>query len=132
MYLINNGYITLPKNADKETVGELLKMLHEAHIIKDDFGEYVENEPTMRIEIEECYGDIEVDLLRIVSYFTDKGILLNGEVEYIGDYEGTYCISNGKFEVLSEEEKILRNLSTKELYRELTRRGIKFRILSKI
>ena len=54
MYLINNGYITLPKNADKETVGELLKMLHEAHIIKDDFGEYVENEPTMRIEIEEC------------------------------------------------------------------------------
>lgn len=132
MYLTNNGYITLPKNADKETVGELLKMLHEAHIIKDDFGEYVENEPTMRIEIEECYGDIEVDLLRIVSYFADKGILLNGEVEYIDDYEGTYCISNGKFEVLSEEEKILRNLSTKELYRELTRRGIKFRILSKI
>lgn len=132
MYLINNGYITLPKNADKETVSELLKMLHEAHIIGDDFDEYVENGSTMRIEIEECYGDIEVDLLRIVSYFADKGILLNGEVEYIGDYEGTYCISNGKFEVLSEEEKILRNLSTKELYRELTRRGIKFQILSKI
>ena len=132
MYLINNGHIMLPKNTDKETVNELLKMLHEAHIIGDDFDECVENEPTTRIEIEESYGDIEGDLLRIVSYFANKGILFNGEVEYIGDYEGTYCISNGKFETLSEEEKILRNFSTKELYRELTRRGIKFQILPKI
>lgn len=54
------------------------------------------------------------------------------EIEYIGDYEGTYCISNGKFETLSEEEKVLRNFSTKELYQELTRRGIKFQILPKI
>jgi len=132
MYLINNGHIMLPKNTDKETVNELLKMLHEAHIIGDDYDEYFENEPIMRIEIDECYGDIEGDLLQIVSYFADKGILLNGEIEYIGDYEGTYCISNGKFETLSEEEKVLRNFSTKELYQELTRRGIKFQILPKI
>ena len=117
MTLLTKGYIVVPK----KYVRELLFFLDAAGIDGEEYPE--EDESVAGVEITDQYGDIEDALLNIVTRFTKKGVLLNGEITYSGDSDGKFVIIDGKFNTLDLEESVLWDASTKTLYNELRRRG---------
>lgn len=56
------------------------------------------------IEIDECYGDIECDLDIAIETLRELGIIVSGNVNYWGDYDGVYQISNSELRIYSEDE----------------------------
>lgn len=117
MTLLNTGCIVVPK----KYVRELLFFLDAAGIDGEEYPE--EDESVVGVEITDQYGDIEDALLNIVTRFTKKGVLLNGEITYSGDNDGKFVIIDGEFNTLDLEESVLRDASTETLYNELRRRG---------
>ena len=119
MTLLNKGYIVVPK----KYVRELLFFLDAAGIDGEEYPK--SDESVVGVAIEAQYGDIKNALLNIVTRFTKKGVLLNGEITVTcaGNYDGKFVITNGEFNALDQEEAVLRDVSMETLYNELRRRG---------
>ena len=119
MYLLNNGYITVPAT----NIRELVFFLDAAGIEVEECNG--KDESIVKVEINELCGDIGADLARINSRFSERGILLNGEITYTGEYDGKYVITNGEFIDLDHEKVVIWDASTEVLYKELRRREAK-------
>ncbi len=112
MLLVNSGILNVP-TVQKDDV---IKRLISEEIIKDESACYSDsNVPDVAfIEVDECYGDIEMSLGNIAKEFKDKAILINGQISYSGDYAGMYEIINGDLKQYSEEEWTLKEALKQE------------------
>ena len=112
MLLFNSGILNVV-NVQKDDV---IKRLISEEIIKDEYACY--SDPSVPdvafIEVDECYGDIEMPLANIAKEFKDKGILINGQISYSGDYAGMYEIINGDLTQYSEDEWALKEALKQE------------------
>ena len=116
MQLINQGYIIVPPNAKSLLV-----------IILDVVGfEFVDDnilvDGMYTVEINE-YGDIEEKLRKVVDVFTALDIYINVSVNYYGDYEGRYIVSDGDLVDLDKTEVAIMDSSDNDLIKELENRG---------
>ena len=56
------------------------------------------------IHLSECDGNIDDDLDSICKYFSERGVVINGEFEYWGDYDGKIVINNNCVKSYDYEE----------------------------
>lgn len=118
MQIINQGTITVPPNAKSLLV-----------IILDVVGfEFVDDNILVdgiqaTVEINED-GDIEEKLRKVVNVFTALDIFINVSVNYYGDYEGRYIVSDGDLVDLDKTEvAIMDSSDDDDLIKELENRG---------
>lgn len=116
MELINRGYIIVPPNAKSLLV-----------IILDIVGfEFVDDnilvDGMYTVEINED-GDIEEKLRKVVNVFTALDIYINVSVNYYGDYEGRYIVSDGDLVDLDKTEVAIMDSDDNDLIKELENRG---------
>lgn len=117
MQIINRGRITVPPNAKSLLV-----------IILDVVGfEFVDDNILVdgiqaTVEINED-GDIEEKLRKVVNVFTALDIYINVSVNYYGDYEGRYIVSDGDLVDLDKTEVAIMDSSDNDLIKELESRG---------
>lgn len=117
MQIINQGTITVPPNAKSLLV-----------IILDVVGfEFVDDNILVdgiqaTVEINED-GDIEEKLRKVVNVFTALDIYINVSVNYYGDYEGRYIVSDGDLVDLDKTEVAIMDSSDDDLIKELENRG---------
>lgn len=118
MQIINQGTITVPPNAKSLLV-----------IILDVVGfEFVDDNILVdgiqaTVEINED-GDIEEKLRKVVNVFTALDIYINVSVNYYGDYEGRYIVSDGDLVDLDKTEvAIMDSSDDDDLIKELENRG---------
>lgn len=80
MLLVNSGILNVPTDQKDDVIKRLIS----EEIIKDECACYSDpNAPGMVfIEINECYGDIEMLLANIAKEFKDKDVLINGQISY--------------------------------------------------
>ncbi len=118
MELINRGCIIVPPNAKSLLV-----------IILDVVGfEFVDDnilvDGMYTVEINED-GDIEEKLRKVVNVFTALDIYINVSVNYYGDYEGRYIVSDGDLVDLDKTEVAIMDSDDNDLIKELESRGYK-------
>ena len=117
MELINYGSITVSPNAKSLLV-----------IILDVVGfEFVDDNILVdgiqaTVEINED-GDIEEKLRKVVNVFTALDISIDVNVNYYGDYEGRYIVSDGDLVDLDKTEVAIMDSSDNDLIKELENRG---------
>ena len=115
MTYTNNGYFEIPEEYEEE----FLDLAD-----KNGFGDCLdirsEKEEKIIFDLNECPGDIEMNIARVAEHFVGKG--LNASVEYFGDESGRYEVEDGEFYSYSGKECILRDASDEELIAELKRR----------
>ena len=117
MELINRGCIIVPSNAKSLLV-----------IILDVVGfEFVDDNILVdgiqaTVEINED-GDIEEKLRKVVDAFTALDIYINVSVNYYGDYEGRYIVSDGDLVDLDKTEVAIMDSDDNDLIKELENRG---------
>lgn len=117
MQIINQGIISVPPNAKSLLV-----------IILDVVGfEFVDDNILVdgiqaTVEINED-GDIEEKLRKVVNVFTALDIYINVSVNYYGDYEGRYIVSDGDLVDLDKTEVAIMDSSDDDLIKELENRG---------
>lgn len=117
MQTINQGSITVPPNAKSLLV-----------IILDVVGfEFVDDNILVdgiqaTVEINED-GNIEEKLRKVVNVFTALDIYINVSVNYYGDYEGRYIVSDGDLVDLDKTEVAIMDSSDDDLIKELENRG---------
>ena len=117
MQIINQGSITVPPNAKSLLV-----------IILDVVGfEFVDDNILVdgiqaTVEINED-GDIEEKLRKVVNVFTALDIYIDVSVNYYGDYEGRYIVSDGDLVDLDKTEVAIMDSSDNDLIKELENRG---------
>ena len=75
------------------------------------------------INIDDIPGNIGDDVEKAFEWLCGEGIVLQGVVEYYGDFEGGYVLENGVFEEYSKEALDVRCAETLDLEYELERRG---------
>lgn len=116
MQIINHGSITVPPNA-KSLLVTILDVVGfefvDDNILVD--GMYT-------VEINED-GDIEEKLRKVVDAFTALDIYINVSVNYYGDYEGRYIVSDGDLIDLDKTEVAIMDSSDNDLIKELENRG---------
>lgn len=112
MLLVNSGILYVPTVQEDDVIKRLIS----EEIIKDEYACYSDpSAPDVTfIDVNECYGDIEMPLANIAKEFKDKGVLINGQVSYSGDYDGMYEIINGELKQYSEEEWTLKEALKQE------------------
>lgn len=117
MQIINQGIISVPPNAKSLLV-----------IILDVVGfEFVDDNILVdgiqaTVEVNED-GDIEEKLRKVVNVFTALDIYINVSVNYYGDYEGRYIVSDGDLVDLDKTEVAIMDSSDDDLIKELENRG---------
>lgn len=117
MQMVNQGIISVPPNAKSLLV-----------IILDVVGfEFVDDNILVdgiqaTVEINED-GDIEEKLRKVVNVFTALDIYINVSVNYYGDYEGRYIVSDGDLVDLDKTEVAIMDSSDDDLIKELENRG---------
>lgn len=75
------------------------------------------------INIDDIPGNIGDDVEKAFEWLRGEGIVLQGVVEYYGDFEGGYVLENGVFEEYSKEALDVHCAETLDLEYELERRG---------
>lgn len=115
MTIYNQGTITF----NKEVTEKAKKII--SSILKNDNLE-IDEWDTLEIG---CYAsDFDGYLNEIISKLSPLGYVLNGEIEYSGDYEGKIYVNNNHVESLDIAETSLYEASTEELIKKLTERGL--------
>lgn len=81
-------------------------------------------EASATVEINED-GDIERKLNKVVDAFTALDISIDVNVNYYGDYEGRYIVSDGDLVDLDKTEVAIMDSDDNDLIKELESRGYK-------
>ena len=119
MQIINHGSITVPPNAKSL----LVTILDAAGFEFVDDNILVDGiQATASINED---GDIEEKLRKVVNAFTALDIYINVSVNYYGDYEGRYIVSDGDLVDLDKTEVAIIDSSDESLIKELESRGYK-------
>ena len=120
MQLINRGSI----NVSSEFESLFITILDAAGFEDADENVSVVHETVATIEINE-YGDIETKLKKVVDAFTALDIPIDVNVNYYGDYEGRYIVSDGELVDLDKTEAAIMDSDDDLLIKELESRGYK-------
>ena len=80
------------------------------------------NNLTVNLDDIQGYGNCDERLKNFIKMCCEAGITTSGRIDYSGDFEGTYVITENVLEDLTQEQMALRNVSNDELIAELTRR----------
>lgn len=123
MTLFNNGSISC-KPEELDMVLQLFNASGIPPVSNYDTEDAYVDDNECSFEINEVYGDIEYKLKQFCKDCLDHGVKINFEINYSGDYEGTYLCKEGKFESLDAAEMHIRNASDTQLLEELRRRII--------
>lgn len=110
MFITNSGSLTANRKFTKEEVEKIKSVLTKSEVYDNE------------ISVEEEYGDIECDLTDLLKNL--PGVIINGHVDYYGDYEGRYEVKDSVLSSLSKDEVAIRDASVDELVDEIERRGI--------
>lgn len=98
MYLMNDGSMYV----NTKYANELFDMCKE---ICEDIDRMDDNVTGItEIHLSECDGDIDDELDDICRYFSERGVIINGEFEYWGDYDGKIVIENNCVRSYDDEE----------------------------
>lgn len=117
MQIINHGSIIVPPNA-KSLLVTILDVVG-FEFVDDNI---LVDEIQATVEINED-GDIEEKLRKVVDAFTALDIYINVSVNYYGDYEGRYIVSDGDLIDLDKTEVAIMDSSDNDLIKELENRG---------
>lgn len=98
MYLMNDGSVYV----DTKYANELVNMCRELCEDVDRMDNAVTG--VTEIHLSECDGYIDDDLDSICEYFSERGVVINGEFEYWGDYDGKIVIENNCVKSYDDEE----------------------------
>lgn len=120
MELINQGIIKVPS----DWRSTLVIILNAVGITTENDDVYIEGEYAIR-ELEELYGDIEDELSAIVNSFGVFDVPVDVNVNYYGDYEGRYIVSDGDLIDLDKTEVAIMDSNDDDLIKELENRGYK-------
>ena len=114
-YVVNYGEIETNKPITKEVKEIIESILEEEDVC--DIDEYV-------IEINECYDKwFDETISKVIEKVAPLGYVLNGTVEYMGDWEGRIVIKNNSVGELSRELAAVADAGDEELIAELKNRG---------
>lgn len=98
MYLMNDGSMYI----NTKYANELFDMCKE---ICEDVDRMDDNVTGItEIHLSECDGNIDDDLDSICKYFSERRVVINGEFEYWGDYDGKIVINNNCVKSYDYEE----------------------------
>ena len=115
MYIVNYGEITTNKPITEEVKEVIESIIGEEDIC--DVGEDI-------IEISEIYDhDFDITISNVIDEIKPFGYVLNGSVEYSGNYEGTIYIENNEVKSLCTEEAAVKEADDEELIKTLKSRG---------
>ena len=119
MQIINHGSITVPLYA-KSLLVTILDVVGFEFVDDNILVDGIQ----ATAEINED-GDIEEKLRKVVNVFTALDIYINVSVNYYGDYEGRYIVSDGDLVDLDKTEVAIMDSSDESLIKELESRGYK-------
>lgn len=124
MFYCNNGILDVKKEFVNEVIKAFSNTSLKDKVSQDDVEETDPGIATFFIE--EAYGDIEGDLRLATRQLKKEGILVNGTIDYFGDYDGRYTINDSTV-TLDEpnySEENLHTVSDESLLNEIMRRGM--------
>lgn len=119
MQIINLGYIKVSSEFES-----LFVTILDAAGFEDAEDNVSVYEASATVEINED-GDIERKLNKVVDAFTALDISIDVNVNYYGDYEGRYIVSDGDLVDLDKTEVAIMDSSDNDLIKELESRGYK-------
>lgn len=117
MQIINLGYIKVSSEFES-----LFITILDAAGFEDAEDNVSVYEASATVEINED-GDIERKLNKVVDAFTALDISIDVNVNYYGDYEGRYIVSDGDLVDLDKTEVAIMDSSDNDLIKELENRG---------
>lgn len=117
MQIINWGYIKVSSEFES-----LFVTILDAAGFEDAEDNVSVYEASATVEINED-GDIERKLNKVVDAFTALDISIDVNVNYYGDYEGRYIVSDGDLVDLDKTEVAIMDSSDDDLIKELENRG---------
>lgn len=117
MQIINLGYIKVSSEFES-----LFVTILDAAGFEDAEDNVSVYEASATVEINED-GDIERKLNKVVDAFTALDISIDVNVNYYGDYEGRYIVSDGDLVDLDKTEVAIMDSSDNDLIKELENRG---------
>lgn len=117
MQIINWGYIKVSSEFES-----LFVTILDAAGFEDAEDNVSVYEASATVEINED-GDIERKLNKVVDAFTALDISIDVNVNYYGDYEGRYIVSDGDLVDLDKTEVAIMDSSDNDLIKELENRG---------
>lgn len=117
MQIINRGYIKVSSEFES-----LFVTILDAAGFEDAEDNVSVYEASATVEINED-GDIERKLNKVVDAFTALDISIDVNVNYYGDYEGRYIVSDGDLVDLDKTEVAIMDSSDNDLIKELESRG---------
>ena len=115
MYIFNNGEIKTNKAITEEAKEIIESILGEENVC--DVGE-----STIYID-EYCKSDFETVIANVIEEIKTLGYVLNGNIDYFGEYDGRVVIEDNNVTVMSEDECVINDAGDQELITELESRG---------
>lgn len=124
MIYYNEGTFTTKTMEDMSQLVEILNLhgLDPNGFSPDDACELLTGQ--FCLELNNCNGDIEQQIDKIVEACQKKHLDVNFEIHYYGDAEGAYLFHNGVYECLGEEEYHAHQMDEKVLLKEIYHRGL--------
>lgn len=121
MYILN-GELTVTNH---EVANKIRTFLFQSEVVPARERTYLHlegNNLTVNLDDIQGYGNCDERLKNFIKMCSEAGIIISGKIDYSGDFEGTYTITENNLEDLTQEQMALRNASNEELIAELTRR----------
>lgn len=121
MYILN-GELTVTND---EVANKIRIFLFQSEVVSAKECIYLHlegNNLTVNLDDVRGYGNSNERLKHFIQKCSEAGIIISGKIDYSGDLEGTYIITENNLEDLTREQMTLRNASNDELIAELTRR----------
>lgn len=121
MYILNGELVAV----NHETANRIKTFLFQSEVVPAKQRVYLHlegNNLTVNLDDIQGYGNCDERLKNFIKMCCEAGITTSGRIDYSGDFEGTYVITENVLEDLAQEQMALRNVSNDELIAELTRR----------
>ncbi len=121
MYILNGELVAV----NHETANRIKTFLFQSEVVPAKQRVYLHlegNNLTVNLDDIQGYGNCDERLKNFIKMCCEAGITTSGRIDYSGDFEGTYVITENVLEDLTQEQMALRNVSNDELIAELTRR----------
>lgn len=121
MYILNGKL----QATNHEVANKIRTILFQSEVVPTRSCTYLHlegNKLTVNLDDIQGYGNCDERLKNFIKKCSESGIAVNGKINYSGDFEGTYIITENVLEDLTREQKVLKNVSNDELIAELVRR----------